>query len=279
MFEALKSEYISIFGWMNSIGIIGCGWLGIPLGKTLKQKGHTVFGTRRSETGVRLLSENGINAYQLEVLPNKITGDLSFFDELNTLILSLPPERKKNAPFYDQKIKTLLNHVENSSISRILFLSSTSVYGKNAGKFDETSLTNPDTESSIALCNVEQSLMNHNIPSVIIRLGGLVGEDRNPIIQLQNRKISNPEGCINFIHQIDAVRGIMTLLEETKIDGIYNLVSPHHPQRKKYYTFMAKKLKLPKPEFQDEDAIIRIIKGEKIMTHTGFNYTVNNLLI
>jgi len=121
-------------------------------------------------------------------------------------------------------------------------LSSTSVYGKNAGEFDETSLTNPDTESSKALCNVEQSLMNQNIPSVIIRLGGLVGEDRNPIIQLQNRKISNPEGCINFIHQIDAVRGIMTLLEETKIDGIYNLVSPHHPLRKKYYTFMAKKL-------------------------------------
>ena len=121
---------------MNSIGIIGCGWLGIPLGKTLKQKGYTVFGTRRSETGVRLLSENGINAYQLEVLPNKITGDLSFFDELNTLILSIPPERKKNAPFYDQKIKTLLNQVDNSSISRILFLSSTSVYGKNAGEFD-----------------------------------------------------------------------------------------------------------------------------------------------
>ena len=207
MFEALKSEYISILGWMNSIGIIGCGWLGIPLGKTLKQKGYTVFGTRRNETGVRLLSENGINAYKLEVLPNKITGDLSFFDELNTLILSIPPERKKNAPFYDQKIKTLLNHVENSSISCILFLSSTSVYGKNAGEFDETSLTNPDTESSKALCKVEQSLMNHNIPSVIIRLGGLVGEDRNPIIQLQNRKISNPEGCINFIHQIDAVRG------------------------------------------------------------------------
>lgn len=279
MFEALKSEYISIFGWMNSIGIIGCGWLGIPLGKTLKQKGHTVFGTRRSETGARLLSENGINAYKLEVLPNKIIGDLSFFDELNTLILSLPPERKKNAPFYDQKIKTLLNHIDNSSISRILFLSSTSVYGKNAGEFDENSLTNPDTESSKALFKSERSLMNHNIPSVIIRLGGLVGEDRNPIIQLQNRKISNPDGCVNFIHQIDAVRGIMTLLEETKIDGIYNLVSPHHPQRKKYYTFMAKKLKLHKPEFQEEDAIIRIIKGEKIMTQTGFNYTVNNLLI
>ncbi len=279
MFEALKSEYISILGWMNSIGIIGCGWLGIPLGKTLKQKGYTVFGTRRSETGVHLLSEKGINAYQLEVLPDNITGDLSFFDEINTLILSIPPERKKNASFYDQKIKTLLNHVHNSSISRILFLSSTSVYGKNAGEFDETSLTNPDTESSKALCNVEQSLMNHNIPSVIIRLGGLVGEDKNPIIQLQNRKISNPEGCINFIHQIDAVRGIMTLLEETKIDGIYNLVSPHHPLRKKYYSFMAKKLKLHKPEFQDEDAIIRIINGEKIITKTGFNYTVNNLLI
>ena len=279
MFEALKSEYISILGKMNSIGIIGCGWLGIPLGKTLKQKGHTVYGTRRSGSGMRLLSENGINAYQLEVLPDKITGDFSFFDELNTLILSIPPERKKNAPFFDQKIKTLLNHLENSSISRILFLSSTSVYGKNSGEFNETSLTNPDTESSKALCKVEKSLMNYNVPSVIIRLGGLVGEDRNPIIQLQNRKISNPEGSINLIHQIDAVRGIMTLLEKTKIEGIYNLVSPHHPQRKKYYTFMAKKLKLPKPEFHDEDAIIRIIKGEKIMTKTGFNYTVDNLLI
>ena len=121
--------------------------------------------------------------------------------------------------------------------------------------------------------------MNSTKASIIVRLGGLIGKDRHPIFKLQNRNIGNPGGRINFIHQKDAVSGICNLIVNPKLRGIYNLVSPHHPNREKYYEFMAKKLGLPSPKFTSEPAIIRIIQARKIEDDTPFKYTVNNLLI
>lgn len=275
----MDSKYIPIFETMKTIGIIGCGWLGIPLGKALQQKDFIVRGTRRSEKGIQLLKENGINAFQLEVLPNKVSGDLSFFSGLESLLISIPPERKKDPTSFVPKIKSLLNIIQESGIQRLLFLSSSSVYGKSGGVFDENTIPVPETQAAKALYEVEQIIMNCNIPYVVIRLGGLIGENRNPIIHLQNRKISNPNGSINFVHQIDAINGISGLLEQTKRNGIYNLVSPHHPSRRAYYSFIAKKLKFPKPEFEKGETTVRIIKGEKIVAETTFDYIVNNLLI
>jgi nucleoside-diphosphate-sugar epimerase len=275
----MDSKYIPIFEIMNTIGIIGCGWLGIPLGKALLQKGYAVHGTRRSEKGIQLIKQNGISAFQLEVLSNKVSGDLSFFSGVDSLLISIPPERKKDPSSFVPKIKSLLKIIQGSGIQRLLFLSSSSVYGKSAGVFNENTIPTPETKSAKALYEVEQMIMNCNIPSMVVRLGGLIGEDRNPIVHLQDRKISNPKGSVNFVHQIDAINGISALIELTKGNGIYNLVSPHHPTRKEYYTFIADKLKFPKPKFEKEQALVRVINGEKIVADTTFDYNVNNLLI
>ena len=48
-------------------------------------------------------------------------------------------------------------------------------------------------------------ILDHASSSIIVRLGGLIGNDRNPIFQLQGKLISNPEGIINFITQRDAI--------------------------------------------------------------------------
>lgn len=264
---------------MNTIGILGCGWLGIALGEVLKKKEYTVRGTRRGKEGIRLLKKKGIAAFQMDVFPDKITGDFSFFDGIDTLIISIPPDRKNSSSSFVQKITTVLNIVRSSPINRILFLSSTSVYGNSAGIFNEYTVPNPQTTSAKALYEVEQKLLNFQVPKLIIRLGGLVGEDRNPFVYLQDKKILNPNGCINFIHQIDAVNGISALLNHFENEGIYNLVSPHHPTRKEYYTFISEKLKLSKPQFKEEAALIRIIEGKKITRDTSFSYFVNNLLI
>ena len=66
---------------MNTIGILGCGWLGIALGEVLKKKEYTVRGTRRGKEGIRLLKKKGIAAFQMDVFPDKITGDFSFLME------------------------------------------------------------------------------------------------------------------------------------------------------------------------------------------------------
>lgn len=44
---------------MSTIGILGCGWLGVPLGKYLQQLDYTVKGSRTSESGVVELQKKG----------------------------------------------------------------------------------------------------------------------------------------------------------------------------------------------------------------------------
>ena len=100
------------------------------------------------------------------------------------------------------------------------------------------------------------------------------------IFILHKKVIPNPEGVVNFIHQIDAVNGIFKLLTASEVEGVFNLVSPHHPKRKDYYLEMAKKYSLPAPKFNEQDSILyRLIEAKKIEEITDFNYQVDNLLI
>ncbi len=264
---------------MSTIGILGCGWLGVPLGKYLQQLDYTVKGSRTSESGVVELQKKGIEGYCVVLEDDQALGLDTFLDQVDTLLISLPPKRPTSEVGYVRKIQLLLDASASYPIQRILFLSSTSVYGSRGNSYDETSPVVPETFSAKALVSSEQLLDEYPIPSVIVRLGGLIGVDRNPIYYLQGRTIPNPKGKINFIHQEDAVRGVATLVSHSELQGIFNLVAPHHPLREDYYLHMAQKVNLPVPEFNNEEARVRIIKGDKICRKTPFHYSVDNLLI
>ncbi len=264
---------------MNPVGILGCGWLGVPLGKYIKTLGYNIKGSRRSEAGVSALNDKGIKGYRVVLRDNQTSSIESFIEKLETLIISIPPLRKSMEEDYVLKIKNLLENIESTALKRIVFLSSTSVYGSEGGNYNELSPVNPETPSAKAIYNCEQLIINFPLPSIIIRLGGLIGKDRNPIFQLQGKAIGNPQGRINFIHQDDAVYGISNLVHNSELQGVFNLVSPHHPLRKKYYTYSALKFGLPPPKFTSEPAVIRIINAYKIIKLTSFKYNVDNLLI
>ena len=264
---------------MSSLGILGCGWLGVPLGKHLQTLNYNIKGSCRSEEGISNLNNNGIKGYQVVLEENQTTGVKSFIDKLETLIISIPPGRKFKEGVYVKMIKNLLEKIEPTPLKRIIFLSSTSVYGSSGGVYNESSFVNPETSSAKALHICENLIINSPLSSVIVRLGGLIGEDRNPIFQLQGKAIGNPLGCINFIHQDDAINGISNLVINSRLEGIFNLVSPHHPLRKKYYDYSAIKFSLPTPKYTSEPAVIRIIKASKITELTSFKYNVDNMLI
>ena len=137
----------------------------------------------------------------------------------------------------------------------------------------------PETKNGKTLLQCEQFIEKQNLPYLIFRLGGLIGFDRHPIYQLQNKIIPNPDGYINFIHQTDAVNVLLRALENYTLRGVYNTVSPYHPKRRDYYTALCKTKGLPMPQFTDEPAIERIIASEKLEREFNYSFMVNNLLI
>ena len=264
---------------MNKICILFCFWLVLSLSINLKNKKYSVYGSRTSSQGVLELEKKGVKGFKVIINSDKSEGIKSFISNLKTLIISIPPKRNLNPHNYSKTIKKIIEALDSSTIKRIIFFSSSSIYGSKEGFYDESSRPSPETVSAKELLLSEELIRKQNISSTIIRLGGLIGEYRNPIFNLVGKEIKNPKGKVNLIHKSDALNGIISILNDENLNGIFNFISPHHPTREIFYNFFSEKFNLPKPKFKNEEPLIRIIEGNKISKLTPFNYSVNNLLI
>jgi nucleoside-diphosphate-sugar epimerase len=71
----------------------------------------------------------------------------------------------------------------------VIFISSTSVYGDSNDQITEETPLNPDSEGGKQLAIVEDVLhSNSRFKTTVLRFGGLIGEDRNPLNLLQVEK-------------------------------------------------------------------------------------------
>ena len=123
---------------MNNIGILGCGWLGLSLAINLKNKQYSVCGSRTSSKGVIEVEKKGIKGFKVILNDNKSEGLKTFLYNLKTLIISIPPKEILILKII-LKIKQILEALDSSTIKRIIFLSSSSIYGSKEGFYDESS--------------------------------------------------------------------------------------------------------------------------------------------
>ncbi|MVO09550.1 SDR family NAD(P)-dependent oxidoreductase [Flavobacterium sp. TP390] len=269
----------------KQISLLGCGWLGLPLANDLLKNGFSVKGSTTSAHKLELLQEKGIQPFLITLYENTIEGDITgFLKDSEVLVIDIPPSLRKDTSIsFVAKIKTLVTQIEKSEIKKVLFVSSTSVYGdieifSTPLEVTEETPTNPDTESGKQLVEVEQLLLdNPYFQTIVLRFGGLIGEDRHPIKYLAGKEnVENPDGPINFIHQEDCIGIILEILEQlldsarsdNKTDKIiFNAVAPQHPTREEYYHKKAKNMNLPLPIFAKNTASKgKIISSAKIET-------------
>jgi nucleoside-diphosphate-sugar epimerase len=274
---------------MTQISILGCGWLGLPLAKALLTNGFSVKGSTTSESKLSELKSLGINPFLIALDSKKITGAIDdFLSGSKTLVIDIPPQlRGKNSDsstanekVFVEKIKTLIPYIEKSMIEKVLFVSSTSVYGEANGTITEETIPKPDTESGKQLLEVETILQNNTkFKNTILRFGGLIGEDRNPTKFMAGKtNLENPETPINFIHQEDCIGIILKIITTNSWNEIYNGVSPFHPSRETYYTQKATELDLPLPLFDhSKPSNGKLILSDKVENVLGYSFIKTNL--
>ncbi|GAB3348688.1 epimerase [Arachidicoccus ginsenosidivorans] len=237
----------------KQMSILGCGWLGLPLGKKLVASGYQVKGSIRQEKKIFGLKNAGIQAYLLGIGAEKIKGDFAqFLEGTEILIIAIPPGlRKQPAENFVDKIKAILPHIEQSDVKKVLFISSTSVYADDNTIVAEDTIPLPETESGKQLLATEQLLKSNNhFQTTILRFGGLIGSDRHPINFLAGKKdLKNPDAPVNLIHLDDCIHIIRKIIEENIWNETFNAVAPFHPTREEYYTDQAKSKGLKIPVF------------------------------
>ena len=262
---------------MTQISILGCGWLGLPLAKALLKKGFLAKGSTTSIEKISVLESAGIAPFIIRLEEEKISDSITdFLADSQILIIDIPPKLRGNSSEnFVAKIATLIPFVENSTIEKVLFVSSTSVYGEDNELVTEATPLNPDSEGGRQLAIVESLLQKNNcFETTILRFGGLIGEDRNPVRFLSGREnIENPDAPINLIHQDDCIGIIKKIIELDSWNKTFNAVAPFHPTRKEYYTQKAADLNLALPKFATSNRIVgKTIMNDKLIKSLQYSF-------
>ena len=191
------------------VAILGCGYVGLELGRQLHAAGHDPVGVRRSDDGVDAIRDAGFDAVQADVTDEATLDRIPAVDAVVFIASSGGRDAEAARSVYVDGLQTAIDHfgTRSSPPEHFVYTSSTGVYGDHGGDFvDESTPLEPTTEKTRVLVEAEQTLHDrteaHGMDGTVVRFAGLYGPDRYRLL----RYIEGPvtEGYLNMIHRDDA---------------------------------------------------------------------------
>jgi nucleoside-diphosphate-sugar epimerase len=268
-----------IFDGMT-VSILGCGWYGLELAKSLLKKGIIVKGSTTSPEKIPLLSSAGIVPFLIDLSPENQTIDLNFF-VCDILWISIPPKAQAGKGHeYLSKIQQLIPIIEASAIKQVVLISSTGVYPDLNSVVNELTVPEPNSESGKILLEAENILKaQDSFTTTIIRFAGLMGPGRDPGRFFAGKiNIPNGNAPANLIHLTDCIGISEAILDKQAFGHIYNGCSPDHPSRNDFYTNAARLSSLEIPQFIDEKKNWKIVSSVNVSEVLGYKYQVGKLI-
>ena len=251
---------------MKRVSVLGCGWLGKPLSISLLDEGYSVKGSTTTEEKLELLEMNNITPYIVNI------SEFEEFDSfLNSDILIISITSKDLDGF-----QNLISQIESSDVQKVIFISSTSVYGRL-----NKVMTEEDVVLKTPLTEIEDLFRQNNFfETTIIRFAGLFGDERHPSNWFKNgRKIPQPKGFVNMIHKEDCIEIIHTIIDQNCWGQTFNACSNHHPTRREFYTIAKLSNDFEIPEFEDNDVYEwKIISSKKLQDVLDYTFIHDDLL-
>lgn len=259
------------------ISIIGLGWLGLPLAKSLQQKGFSVIGSTTSSEKKEEILETGISVIQMKLAPHPIGIGFAKLFDADLVVITIPPKnRQQSDNLYLEQLKYLKSMISNSGVKKVIFISSTSIYPESSKvePYSESDLISLENTGNQSQFRGESLFKNDSdFKATIIRFGGLIGENRIPGKYFSGKENVTGHTKVNFIHQKDAVRLIEWVITTERWGKIFNGVAPIHPLRKDIYEKNAVQygLEAPKSYSPESSDTNRLISSDAIIS-TGFEF-------
>jgi len=265
----------------KAINLLGCGWLGFPLALDLISTGFVVKGSTTSKEKTSVLKASGIDPILVQFDHSLPDPDLSALLDADILIVSVPPGRRtaEGPENYKRMGEILTAQIPNSKISKLIFISSTSVYSDNNSVATESSEISPQNTSGKVIAEIEKSLLSLPIQVIVLRLAGLFGPGRSPGWFFAGKtNIPNGYAPVNMIHQEEVIALIKSLIDSDTAEGVYIGSTPSHPTKEEFYKLAARIDKLAEPDFIPEKLNWKIVESERVEKELGFSYRFPNLM-
>jgi nucleoside-diphosphate-sugar epimerase len=243
--------------------IIGCGYVGLPLGAELARLGHEVFGLTRTGGADAALQERGIRPLMADITrPTDLHGLPLPFDWVVNTVASNRGGPEEFRLTYLEGMRNILQWLEATPPKKLVYTSSTSVYGQTDGSMvKESSPAEPSGELGQVLVATEKLLLEaartKKIPAVILRAAGIYGPGRGHLflqyLKDEARIPGHGERLLNMIHRDDLASCILAALKSGRSGEIYNASDDEPVPQIHFFRWLSETLGKNMPPFTRED--------------------------
>lgn len=242
--------------------IVGCGYVGLELGRQWAASGAEVAGVCRSPESAAGLVASGLRA---------ITGDITAAEDVgrwpggwDVVVNAVSSSRGGPEVYRDVYLagtRHLAGWLRRTGVGRYVHLSSTSVYGQTDGGWvDETSATEPGSATSRILVDTEAWLLSafaeDGFPVQILRVAGIYGPGRGFALQQLLKGEARIQGdglrWVNMVHRDDVASAVRAVAERGGVGRVYNVVDDEPVAQGEFVTWLAGSHGLPVPPVATE---------------------------
>ena len=235
---------------MSRVLIAGCGDVGTALGLALCERGHDVFGARRSPHRLPM---------PLRAVPLDVTdrGEIErTIPDVDVAVYAVAAGSRDEGSYrraYVDGVSALLDVLEERAQPprRVFFVSSTSVYGERGGAWiDETAPLAPRGFAGESLVAGERRMLASPIPATVVRFAGIYGPGRGWMIERARggaRCAGDPPKFTNRIHRDDCAGVLAHLIGCAQVDDAYIGVDDAPVEECEVLEWLAGRLGAPAP--------------------------------
>ena len=242
--------------------IIGCGYVGVPLGTELLRLGHEVFGLRRRASAEGELRSAGIQPLDADITKPETLANLPRGFDWVVHCVAAGGTAEHYREIYLEGTRRVVEWLAASPPKKFLYTSSTSVYGQADGsQVKESSPAEPAVETARILVETERMLLEEfrrtGFPAVILRVAGIYGPDRGHWFKqfLKNEARMEGDGSrfLNMIHRDDVAGCAIAALKAARPGEIFNAVDDEPVTQRNFFEWLGGTLgKYPPPSVPED---------------------------
>ena len=235
---------------MKKIILAGFGYLG----KFIEQQGD--FNEKKVLYKLSRNPDKHRNDFgnHVEIDFDKEKFDITKIVGESTVIYMAPPNKDRDG---DPRLENFLNNIKNSNLERIVYISTSGVYGDCGGlSVTEDAELKPLTDRAKKRVIAEKMVMKHsavcNTNYVILRVPGIYGLGRLPLSKVREREpliIKDECKITNLINVEDLARVVWRVIKDNIKNEIINVSDGTPITSTEYYLKIYDELEIEYPPF------------------------------
>ncbi|MBE4753551.1 NAD-dependent epimerase/dehydratase family protein [Corallococcus sp. ZKHCc1 1396] len=228
--------------------LLGCGYTLTRFALEEARSGREVLATTRDAARRAVLEGAGVRVLSLDEALARAGGA--------HIVDSVPPEAGLDAHFADV--------LSRARPSRLVYLSSTGVYGSARGPVDEA--TPVDTTSSNARARLEAEAHFVPLGASVMRVAGIYGPGRGTSGRLKAGTLRIPEsggGRLSRVHVDDLVEAIRVVLQRGAPGDVYCVADRRPATQEETASWLCQQLSLPMPPRVPLASLHESLRGDR----------------